>query len=116
VLHDLTADLKLSAANGETDKTIITAPPSIKEFREQRRRKRKLTDDVDKQSKKPTTYTMGENDPQSQARPEVPVRKFFSPLTSIEMEADHGDDTTEHQQHQTPSSLVRRPCPIVLTS
>jgi hypothetical protein len=37
VPHDLTALLKESTAKGETAKTTITAPPSIKEFHEQRR-------------------------------------------------------------------------------
>jgi hypothetical protein len=35
VLHDLTAVLKESAANGETAKTTITPLPSIEKYREQ---------------------------------------------------------------------------------
>jgi hypothetical protein len=66
VLHDLTAVLKEGAAKGETAKTIITAPPSIKEFHEQRRRKQKHTDDVDKGVKGPTTSAKGVNNPQLQ--------------------------------------------------
>jgi hypothetical protein len=51
VLHDLTAVLKESAAKGETATITITEPPSNEEFREQRRRKRKPSDDVDKRAK-----------------------------------------------------------------
>jgi hypothetical protein len=43
VLHDLTAVLKGSDVKGQTAKATITASPSIEEFREQRRRKRKPT-------------------------------------------------------------------------
>jgi hypothetical protein len=46
-----------SAAKGETAKITITAAPSTEEFREQRRRKRKHTDNADKRVKKPTTTT-----------------------------------------------------------
>jgi hypothetical protein len=46
VVHDLTETLKESAAKRETVSTTITAPPSIEKFREQRRRKRKHTDDA----------------------------------------------------------------------
>jgi hypothetical protein len=42
--------------------------------------------------------------PQLQLKPEVPTQNFFTPLRSIEMETDHGNDTTELQQHQAPSS------------
>jgi hypothetical protein len=115
VLHDLTAVLKESAAKGETAKTTITAPPSIEEFREQRR----PTDDADKRAKTLITSTAGVNDPQLRSNPEVPTRNFFVPLRSIEMEADHGDDadyTTEPQQHQAPSSQAGRPPPILLSS
>jgi hypothetical protein len=62
VLHDLTAVLNESAAESGTVKTSITAPPSIEEFREQRRRKRKPTDNADKRAKKPTTSTKGVSD------------------------------------------------------
>jgi hypothetical protein len=57
-LHDLTAVLK-----GETAKTTITASLSTEEFREQRRRKRKPTDDTDKRARRPTTSTIEVNDP-----------------------------------------------------
>jgi hypothetical protein len=57
VLHHITAILKGSATKEETAKTTITAPLSIKEFREQRRQKQKPTDDADKRAKKPTTST-----------------------------------------------------------
>jgi hypothetical protein len=118
-LHDLTVVLKESAAKGVTAKTTITAPPSIEEFREQRRRKRKSSDDADKRTKKPTTSTTRDNDRQLQSKPEVPSRKFFSPLRSNEMEADHRDDandTIERQQHQAPSGQAGRPPSVVLTS
>jgi hypothetical protein len=118
LLHDLTAVLKDSAAKGETAKTTITAPPSIEEFREQRTRKRKPTDDADKSAKKPTTSTTGVNDPQFRSKPQGPTRKFLSPLRSTEMDADHGDDaddTIERQQHQAPCSQADRPPPIALT-
>jgi hypothetical protein len=117
VLYDLTAVLKESAAEGETAKTTITAPPSIEDFREQRRRKRKPTD-TNQRSKKPTTSTTKVNDPKLQSKPEAPTRNFFAPLVSTEMEAGHGDeadDTTERQQHQAPSSQAGRLPPIVLT-
>jgi hypothetical protein len=42
-----------------------------------------------------------------QSKPEVPTRKFFAPLRSNEMKADHGDgadDTIERQQYQAASS------------
>jgi hypothetical protein len=51
VLHDLTAVLKESVAKGETDKTTITAPPTIEEFRERRRPKLKPIIDPQMQSK-----------------------------------------------------------------
>jgi hypothetical protein len=73
VLHDLTAVLKQSAAKAKTAKTTITVPPSLQEFREQRRWKRKPTDDADKRAKKPTTSTTGVNDSQLQSKPEVPT-------------------------------------------
>jgi hypothetical protein len=79
VLHDLTVVPKESAAKVETDKTTITALPSIEEFREQRRRKRKPTDDADERAKKPTTSTTGVDDPQLRSKPEVPTRNFFAP-------------------------------------
>jgi hypothetical protein len=75
----------------ETLKTTITAFPSIEEFREQRGRKRKPADDADKRVKKPTTSTLGVNDPQLELKPEVPTWKFFAPMRSTELEADHGD-------------------------
>jgi hypothetical protein len=59
VLHDVTAVLKEGAAKGETAHTTITAPPSIEEFREQRRRKQKPTHDADKRATKHTTSTTG---------------------------------------------------------
>jgi hypothetical protein len=92
VLHDLTPVLKESAVKEETVKPTITEPPSMEEFREQRRRKRKPTDDADKKAKKPITSTTGVSDPQLQSKPEI----------IPEMEADHEDDadeTTECQQH-----------------
>jgi hypothetical protein len=119
VLHDLTAILKWSAAKGETAKTTITTPPSMEEFREQRRRKRKPTYDADKRAKKPTTSTTGINDPQLRSKPEFPTRKYFVPLKSIQMNLGHGDnadDTTERGQHQAPSSQAGGPPSIVLTS
>jgi hypothetical protein len=115
VLHDLTAVSRESAANGETAKTTITAPPSIAEFRERRRRKLESTDDSNQGAKKPTASTTGVNDPQFHSKPEVPTRNFFAPLRSIEMEADHGDDaddTTERQQHQALASQACRPPPL----
>jgi hypothetical protein len=54
-----------------------------------------------------------------QYKPEVPTRKFFTPLRSIEMEADHVDDAYDSiqlQQHQTPSSQAGGTPSIVLTS
>jgi hypothetical protein len=54
VLHDLTAVLKESGAIRKTAKTTMTAPLSIEEFSEQRRRKRKPTDEVDNTAKKST--------------------------------------------------------------
>jgi hypothetical protein len=56
VLHDVTAVLEESAAEGETTKTTITAPSSIEEFRERNRRKRKPTDDADKKNQE--TYNI----------------------------------------------------------
>jgi hypothetical protein len=118
VLHDLTAVLKESDAKGETVKTTIIAPPSIKEFHEQRSRKRKPTNNADKGAKKPTISTTGINDPQLQSKSEVPARNFFAPLRSIDMEADHGhnmDDSTERQQHEASSSHADRPPLIVIS-
>jgi hypothetical protein len=112
VLHDLTAVLKESAAKGERAKTTITAPPSIEEFCKQRRRKRKPTNDADKRAKKRTISTTGVNDPKLQSKPKIPTRKFFAPLRSAEIEAEHGDgadDTTDRQQHQAdPARQVGR--------
>jgi hypothetical protein len=119
VLHGLTAVLKESVTKGEKAKTTITSLPSLEEFREQSKRKWKLTDDVDKTSKKPTASTIEVNDPQLRSKPKVPIRNFFSVLRSIEMEADNGhdaDDATEHPQHQAPFSQEGRPSPIVVTS
>jgi hypothetical protein len=52
VIHDLTAILKESAAKEGTAKTTITGPPSIEEFREQRRRRRETSDDINVRTKK----------------------------------------------------------------
>jgi hypothetical protein len=109
----LTVVLKENAATRERAQT---APPSIKKFREQRR-KRKPTDDADKKVKKHTSTTEV-NDPQLDPTPELQTRNFFAPLRSTEMEADHGDDaddTIERQQHQAPSSQAGKQPPIVLT-
>jgi hypothetical protein len=57
VLHDLTTVLKEVAAKGETAKITITEPPSNAEFLEQRRQKRKPSDDANKRVKKPVTST-----------------------------------------------------------
>jgi hypothetical protein len=62
---------------------------------------------------------MGISDPHVYLEPEVPSRNFFTPLSSVEMEADHGDDveyTTEHLQLQAPSSQTGTLTPIVPTS
>jgi hypothetical protein len=104
MLHGLTAVLKESAAKGETAKTTITAPPHNDELREQRRRKRKSSDDADKSAKKPKTSTTGVEDPQLRSKDEVPTRNCFAPLSSTEMEADHGDeadDTKSGAAHNT---------------
>jgi hypothetical protein len=122
VLQDLAAVIKESAAEGEIPKTTFTAPPSVEEFREQRRRMRKPTDNADKRAQKSTTSTMTVNNPQLQSKPKGPTRNFFAALRSIEVMADHGDDavdaddTTKIQQHQAPSSQAGMPPPIVLTS
>jgi hypothetical protein len=119
MLHDLIAVTKDNAAKGETVKTTITGRPSLEEFREERRRKRESTDDVDIRAKKPATSTTGVNDAQLQSTDEFPTRNVFAPLRPIEMEAVHGDkadDSTEAQQQQTPSSQAGRSPPIVLTS
>jgi hypothetical protein len=118
VLHDLTAVLKDSAAKGETTKITITAPPSIKEFHEQRRLKRKPTKPTIVPRSLTTSIT-GVNDLQLQSKSQVPTRNFFAPLRSTEMGADHGDDaddTTERQLYQAPYSQTGRPLPIVLIS
>jgi hypothetical protein len=119
MLHDLTAFLKESATKWERAKTILTAPPFIKELREQRRRKQKPTDDIDKRAKKPTTSTTKVNHLQLQSKAEVPTQNFVTSLRSIETEADHGadaDGTTERQQQPAPSIQASMPPPIVLTS
>jgi hypothetical protein len=119
VLHDLMAVLKESAAKGKKAKTTNTKPPSNEEFREQRRRTRKLSDEANKRTKKPATSATSVIDPQLQSKDAVPTRNFFAPLRSTDMEADHGrdaDDSTEGQQQQAPSSQAGRPPPIVLTS
>jgi hypothetical protein len=53
-VDDLTAVLK-----GETATITITKPPSNEEFRGQRRRKQKISDDADKRTKKPVTSIAG---------------------------------------------------------
>jgi hypothetical protein len=105
--HLNTAVLKERATKGETVKSTNTVPPSTKDSLEQRRRKRKPINEVDKRTKKPTTRITGVNKPRFKPKPAVPTRKFFAPLMSIEMEADHGDnadDTTVRQQHEAPFS------------
>jgi hypothetical protein len=82
VLNDLMADLKKSAANRETAKTAVIGAPSIEEFCEQRRGKRKPTDDTDKRAKKTTAFITGVDDPQLLSKPEVSTRNFFAPLRS----------------------------------
>jgi hypothetical protein len=101
-VQDLKSALKEKDAKGERAKPTIAATPSIEEFHEQRKRKWKPTDDVDKEAKKPTTSITGARDPQLRSKPEVPTWKFFAQLRSTEMEADHdddADDTSERQQH-----------------
>jgi hypothetical protein len=119
VVHDLTAVLKDSAAKGETAKITTTEPPSNEVFHEQRRRKRKLSGDANKRTKKSATSATGTNDPQLRQKDEVPTQNFFAPLKLTEMEADHGDDaddSTEGQQQQAPSTQTCRPPPIELSS
>jgi hypothetical protein len=118
VLHDLTTVLEKSVAKGERAKTTISAPPCNEEFRDQRRRKWKPSDDADKRTKKPATSATGVKDPRSQSKNEVPTRNFFVILRLTEMEAAHRDDIDdfiESQQHQAPSSQEGRPLIIVLT-
>jgi hypothetical protein len=115
VLHNLIAVLEESADRAQS----ITAPPSIKTFRGQRGRKRKLTDDTNKRAKKPATSTTGVNGPQLRSKNRAPTRNFFAPSVSTERQADHGDDadgTTGGQQQQAPSSQAGRPPHIVLIS
>jgi hypothetical protein len=119
VLHDLTAVLKENAAKRETAKTTITAPPSIEQFHEKRKRKRKHNEDADKRAKKPTISTTEVNDFKLHSKSQVPTRKLFASLRSTEMETDHRDDagdTTDRQQYQATSSQAVRQPPIVLTS
>jgi hypothetical protein len=119
VLHDLTAVLKKSTAKGETAKVTITEPPSNEKFREQKRQKLKPSDDADKSTKKPAISATGVDAPQLRSKDEVPTRKFFAPLRSAEMEADHGDDADDSavgQQQQALSSHADGPPPIELTS
>jgi hypothetical protein len=66
-----------------------------------------------------TPSTTGINDPQLWSNDEVPIRNFFAPLRSSEMENDHGnnaDASTDGQQQQASSSQAGRLPPIVLTS
>jgi hypothetical protein len=56
-----------------------TERPSNEEFREQRRRKRKLSNDTDKRTKKPATSATGVKDPQIRSKNEVTTRNFFAP-------------------------------------
>jgi hypothetical protein len=63
VLHDLTAVLQERAAKEETAQTIITAPPSVEVFREQRKRSASLQTKPTKETK-PTISNTGVNDPQ----------------------------------------------------
>jgi hypothetical protein len=79
VLHSLMAALKEGAVKGETAKTTITETSSIEEFREQRRRKQKPTDEVDKRAKKPTISTMGVSEPQLRLNGKICTRNFFVP-------------------------------------
>jgi hypothetical protein len=119
VLHDFTAVLKESGDKGETAKITTTEHPSNEEFREQRRRKRKPSDDANKITKKPATSPTGVNDPQLRSKDEVLTHNFFAPLRSTEMEADHGDDaddSTEGQVQQAPPCQRGRALYIVLTS
>jgi hypothetical protein len=119
VLHDLTAVLKKSTAKGETAKVTITERPSDEKFREQKRQKLKPPYDVVKKTKKPATSATGVNDSQLLSKDEVPTWNFFTPLRSVEIEADHGDDaddSTVGQQQQALSSQAGGPPPIELTS
>jgi hypothetical protein len=111
VLHDLTAVVEESAFKEETPKTTITAPPSIEEFREEERRKRKPTDDADKRPNKLAKSTADVSDPES-------LSKDGAPLRPADWQGDHGDDadnSTKRQQQQTSSSQAGRPPPIVLS-
>jgi hypothetical protein len=111
------AVLKQSAAKGETTKTTITGPPSIEEFREQTRRKRKPSGDTNMRTKKQATSATV-NGPQLRSKDELRTRKFFAPLRSTEMEADHGedaDDSTEGQEQQASPSQAGRPPPTAPT-
>jgi hypothetical protein len=58
-LHDLTEFPKESAAKEETAESTITKTSFNKEFREQKRPKRKPSYDADKKTKKPTTPVTG---------------------------------------------------------
>jgi hypothetical protein len=63
VLHDLTPVIKDSATKRETAKPTSTETPPNEKFPERRRRKRKLSDDADKITKKPATSATEANDP-----------------------------------------------------
>jgi hypothetical protein len=118
VLHDLKAVVKESSSQGETTSTTITAPPSIEEFPEQERRKRKCTDDADKRIKKLATSTTGVNNPQLRPKDEPPTRNF-APLGPNERQAEHGDDADDSikcQQQQSQSTQAGRPPPILPTT
>jgi hypothetical protein len=94
MVQDLTEFLKQSAAKGEKAETTITEPSFNEEFREQKRRERKPSDDADKKNKKSATSSTGVNGPQLLSKHEAPTQNL-TPLRSTEMVADQGNDADD---------------------
>jgi hypothetical protein len=111
-----TAVLRLYAAtHRELRETLLPEEKEIpEEFREQRRRKRKPTDEQPKKSKP----TPGSRDPRirSQFEVQVPHRNFFAPLKTSGMEVVEETANKPDAEQQPSTSKTGRPPPIVLTS
>lgn len=101
---------KDSAAQKETVNIAIAAPPSVEEFCERRRRKRKSSDEINSVAKEPTICTTGVSNPQFWSKLKVSTGNFFSlpRLTVTEVDYREADDTTERRGLSAPWSHAGR--------
>jgi hypothetical protein len=104
----------------QADHRVKQQSDAHEDFKEQRLRKPRSSDDHAKQSKTAAMPTTGAMHQRKPSQLELPTRKFFAPLRTADMEVEHTEDNSDrtdgdHQQ-QSPSTQRGRPPPTILTS